>query len=86
MGIMTRRNALVGWLVLAIARRKARQKAAEVVPIEPPSRLLTRRRAAIVAAIALVVGVAVYVRKRAARPTPPPEPEPEQDSGAPAAA
>jgi len=69
MGIMNRRNALIGWLVLKLARRRAREKAAEVVPIETRSARVNARLAAIVAAgSALVVGVVLYVRRRGSRP------------------
>jgi hypothetical protein len=69
MGIMNRRNALIGWLVLRVARRRVSQKAAEVVPIETRSARVNGRVAAMVAAgSALVVGIVLYVRRRASRP------------------
>ena len=77
MGIMNRRNALIGWLVLKIARRRVSQKAAEVVPTETRSARVNGRVAAMVAAgSALGVGVVLYVRRRASRPAQelPPEP------------
>jgi MYXO-CTERM domain-containing protein len=61
MGIVNRRNAMIGWAVLKLGKRQARKKAKDVVPTEVPSRTLTT---ALAAAAAAAVGVLTFWRRR----------------------
>jgi hypothetical protein len=61
MGIVNRRNALVGWAVLKLGKRAAKQKAKNVVPSEPPSGKVS---AGIAAGVAAFFGVLTFWRRR----------------------
>ena len=61
MGIVNRRNALVGWAVLKLGKRAAKQKAKNVVPSEAPSGKVS---AGIAAGVAAVFGVLAFWRSR----------------------
>jgi hypothetical protein len=61
MGIVNRRNAMIGWAVVKLAKRKSKQKAKDVVPSEAPSGKLA---AALAAGLAAVVGVLTFWRRR----------------------
>jgi len=60
MGIVNRRNAVVGWLVLKAGKRAARKKAQTVVPG-------TARRGAAAGALAALGGLLVFRRKKRSR-------------------
>jgi hypothetical protein len=61
MGIVNRRNAMIGWAVVKLGKRQAKKKAKDVVPTEAPSGKLA---AALAAGVAAVVGVLSFWRKR----------------------
>jgi len=63
MGIVNRRNAMIGWTVVKLAKRQTKKKAKDVVPTEPPS---GRVAAAAAAALAAAVGVLTFWRRRKA--------------------
>jgi hypothetical protein len=60
MKVFTRRNALVGWLVVRTARRKARRRLDAVVGRRPE-----RRRLALGAGAVTVAGVGAVLGRRA---------------------
>jgi hypothetical protein len=61
--IFNRRNALVGWLAWAAAKRMGKRKAKQAVPsIDPESK--RPNKPAIVAALAAVGGALLFWRKR----------------------
>jgi len=65
MNVFTKRNALVGWLVMRIARRRVEQKLSSLVGRTP------RRRALVAGGVGLVaagVGTTVAVLARRDRP------------------
>ena len=57
MGIVNRRNAVIGWLVLKAGKRAARKKAQEAVPS-------ARTGGAVAGAIAAVTGLFLLKRKK----------------------
>ncbi len=57
MGIVNRRNAVIGWLVLKAGKRAARKKAQGAVP-------RARRGGAIAGALAAITGLFVLKRKK----------------------
>jgi hypothetical protein len=63
MGIVNRRNAVLGWTVWQVGKRVAKQKAKGVVPSVDQE---TKRpnKPAIVAALATVGGLIVFWRKK----------------------
>jgi hypothetical protein len=61
MGIVNRRNAMVGWAVLKLGKRQARKKAKDVVPKEPPSGKLS---AVVAAGVAAFFGVLAFWKRR----------------------
>lgn len=61
MGIVNRRNALIGWAVVELSKRTAKQKAKDVVPTERPS---GRVSAGIAAGVAAFFGVLAFWRRR----------------------
>lgn len=61
MGIVNRRNAVIGWAVVKLGKCKAKRKAKEIVPGTPET---GRSRAALAAGVAAVVGVLAFWRKR----------------------
>jgi hypothetical protein len=63
MGIVNRRNALVGWAAIKVGKRVAKSKASAVVPgTEEDS--LRPNKSAIALAIAAIGGALVFWRKR----------------------
>jgi hypothetical protein len=64
MGIVNRRNAVVGWAGLMIGKRLLKRKAKAVVPAVDPE---TKRpnRSAVALVVAAAAGVAALVRRRA---------------------
>jgi hypothetical protein len=61
MGIVNRRNAMVGWAVVKLGKRAAKNKAKTVVPSERPS---GRVSAGVAAGVAAFFGVLTFWRKR----------------------
>ncbi len=57
MGIVNRRNAVVGWLVLKAGKRAAKRKAQSVAPG-------TKRRGAAAGAVAALGGLLLFWRKK----------------------
>jgi hypothetical protein len=69
-GIINRRNAVVGWLALAVGKRALKKKAKDAVPtIDTESR--KPNKSAIALAIAGAVGALTFWRKRSGDDTPP---------------
>jgi hypothetical protein len=61
MGIVNRRNALLGWAVVKLGKRAAKKKAKDVVP----TRETGTRSAALAAGVAAFFGVLAFWRRRA---------------------
>jgi hypothetical protein len=61
MGIVNRRNAMIGWAVVKLGKRTAKKKAKGVVPTEAPSGKLG---AGLAAGVAAFIGVLAFWRKR----------------------
>jgi hypothetical protein len=61
MGIVNRRNAMIGWAVVKLGKRAAKNKAKTVVPSERPS---GRVSAGVAAGVAAFFGVLTFWRKR----------------------
>jgi hypothetical protein len=63
MSIINRRNAVVGWLALAVGKRALKKKAKDVAPSVDPA---TKRpnKSAIALAFAGLLGVLTFWRKR----------------------
>ena len=57
MGIVNRRNAVVGWIVLKVGKRAAIKKAQEVAPV-------ARKRGAAAGALATLGGLLFFWRKK----------------------
>lgn len=57
MGIVNRRNALVGWAVIKVGKRVAKKKAEDAVPPSP-------KTSAVAAAVAGLAGALVFWRRR----------------------
>ena len=75
MGIVNRRNAVLGWTVWQVGKRAAKKKAKDAVPGVDTS---TRRpnKSAVLAMLAAVGGVLMFWRKkRSDDESPPPPPE-----------
>lgn len=63
MGVFNRRNAVVGWLALAVGKRALKRKAKNAVPaIDTESK--KPNKSAIALAVAGVVGALTFWRKR----------------------
>jgi hypothetical protein len=63
MGIVNRRNAVVGWLTLVVAKRVVKKKAKDAVPsVDPETKKPNTSALALLAAS--VVGVATFWRRR----------------------
>ena len=70
MGIINRRNAVVGWLALAVGKRVLKKKAKDAVPmIDTESK--KPNKSAIAVAIAGAVGALTFWRKRSGDDPPP---------------
>ena len=71
MGIVNRRNAVLGWTVWQVGKRVAKKKAKGAVPGVDTS---TKRpnKSAIVAMVAAVGGVLMFWRKKSSDDGPPP--------------
>jgi hypothetical protein len=66
--VINRRNAVAGWLAIAVGKRVLKKKAKDVVPaIDPESK--KPNKSAIALTIAAVVGVATFWKKRSEDPT-----------------
>jgi hypothetical protein len=63
MGIVNRRNAMIGWAVVKLGKRTAKKKAKSVVPTETPS---GRLGAGVAAGIAAFIGMLAFWRRRKA--------------------
>jgi hypothetical protein len=61
MGIVKRRNALIGWAVVKLGKRAAKKKAKDVVPSERPS---GKASAGIAAGVAAFFGVLAFWHRR----------------------
>jgi hypothetical protein len=61
MGIVNRRNAVIGWAVLKLGKRAAKKKAKDVVPTEAPSGKVS---AGVAAGVAAFFGVLAFWRRR----------------------
>ncbi|HEX7084302.1 MAG TPA: hypothetical protein VF186_09340 [Gaiellaceae bacterium] len=63
MGIVNRRNAVVGWLTLAVGKRVLKRKAKDAVPSVDPE---TKRpnKSAVALLVAGAAGIASLVRRR----------------------
>jgi hypothetical protein len=69
-GIINRRNAVVGWLALAVGKRVLKKKAKDAVPtIDTESK--KPNKSAIAVAIAGAVGALTFWRKRSGDDPPP---------------
>ena len=70
MGIINRRNAVVGWLALAVGKRVLKKKAKDAVPtIDTESK--KPNKSAIAVALAGAVGALTFWRKRSGDDPPP---------------
>ena len=72
MGIVNRRNAVLGWTVWQVGKRVAKKKAKGAVPTVDAE---TKRpnKPAIVATLAAVGGAVMFWRKKSTNGSPPPE-------------
>jgi hypothetical protein len=69
-GIINRRNAVVGWLALAVGKRVLKKKAKDAVPtIDTESK--KPNKSAIAVALAGAVGALTFWRKRSGDDPPP---------------
>lgn len=63
MGIFNRRNAVAGWMALAVGKRVVKRKAKDAVPaIDPETK--KPNRSAVALLVAGAVGVLTFWRKR----------------------
>jgi hypothetical protein len=76
MGIVNRRNAVMGWAVWQVGKRVAQQKAKSAVP-KVDAEKKRPNKAAVAAGIAAVAGLLLFWRKKAAEQPSEPEPPPE---------
>lgn len=64
MGVVNRRNAVAGWVALAVGKRVLKRKARDAVPsVDPETK--KPNKSAVALLVAAAVGVATFVRKRA---------------------
>jgi hypothetical protein len=63
MGIVNRRNAVLGWAILKLGKRTAKRKAKDAVPSPPEG---TKSRAAVAAGVAAFFGVLAFWQRRRA--------------------
>jgi hypothetical protein len=62
-GIVNRRNAVVGWLTLMVGKRVLKRKAKDAVPsVDPETK--KPNKSAVALLVASGVGVATFVRRR----------------------
>lgn len=70
MGVFNRRNAVAGWLALAVGKRVLKRKAKKVVPtVDPESK--KPNKSALALLVASAVGVLTFWKKRSGDDTPP---------------
>jgi hypothetical protein len=77
MGIVNRRNAVMGWAVWQVGKRVAQQKAKAAVP-KVDREKKRPNKTAIAAGVAAVAGLVLFWRKKGdgdEQPPPPPPPE-----------
>jgi hypothetical protein len=67
MGIVNRRNALVGWAAIKVGKRVAKSKATAVVPGTADDSMRPNK-SAIALAVAAIGGALVFWRKRGGEP------------------
>jgi hypothetical protein len=77
MGIVNRRNAVLGWTVWTLGKRAAKKKAKTAVPTIDPETKRPNKPAALVAVLAAAFGALMFWRKKSARDAPPLPPPPE---------
>jgi hypothetical protein len=64
MGVVNRRNAVAGWVALAVGKRVLKRKARDAVPsVDPETK--KPNKSAVALLVAAAVAVAAFVRKRA---------------------
>jgi hypothetical protein len=69
-GVFNRRNAVAGWLALAVGKRVLKRKAKKVVPtVDPESK--KPNKSALALLVASAVGVLTFWKKRSGDDTPP---------------
>jgi MYXO-CTERM domain-containing protein len=61
MGIVNKRNAVLGWAVLKLGKRTAKRKAKGVVPSPPEG---AAPKAGVAAGVAALAGVVAFLRRR----------------------
>jgi hypothetical protein len=76
MGIVNRRNAVMGWAVWQVGKRVAQQKAKAAVP-KVDAEKKRPNKTAVAAGIAAVAGVLLLWRKKTGEQSAEPEPPPE---------
>jgi LPXTG-motif cell wall-anchored protein len=64
MSIFNRRNALIGWLALAVGKRVAKRKAREAVPSIDAGTRRPNRPAAVFAGLLALGGALMFWRRR----------------------
>jgi hypothetical protein len=70
MGIVNRRNAVLGWATWNVGKRVARKKAKAAVPAVDPVTKRPNAAAGIIAALAAAGGALMFWRKRGSDGTP----------------
>jgi hypothetical protein len=63
MGVINRRNAVVGWVVIAVTKSTLKRKAKEVVPTVD-SETKRPNKSAIALVVATTAGLVAFVRRR----------------------
>jgi hypothetical protein len=76
MGIVNRRNAVMGWAVWQVGKRVAQQKAKAAVP-KVDREKKRPNKTAIAAGVAAVAGLVIFWRKKGGDEQPPQPPPPE---------
>lgn len=76
MGIVNRRNAVMGWAVWQVGKRVAQQKAKAAVPTVDREKKRPNKTA-IAAGVAAVAGLVIFWRKKGGDGQPPEPPPPE---------
>jgi hypothetical protein len=75
MGIVNRRNAVMGWAVWQVGKRVAQQKAKAAVPTIDAEKKRPNKTA-IAAGVAALAGLLLFWRKKGSEQPPEPEAEP----------